>query len=896
MSLSPDLRARWDERVQTARAFTTTIAQIRASAAWTVLQFLRRLAGRPPAPLAPPAGDLDRVPASDAECRDALAALDRELTRVHHELWHVERSRVRRTFFAVRQARGQLGVAARHPAWMIGAVGRRLTDSGPLGLVRRAWRRYARQEASLRFVAMTPWAAQGSATDAVRWLGPVAISGRTWLALFCHPDASATWRVDTRGARRVETALALAPSVWAHNRGGVTFVVTLATTDGQVLATATRTVDPGVRFADRRWWPVTLAVPASAPETLRFSVETRVPAGVSAAHAWAIVGEPRLVAPTSSEARARTRRGLVQRWRLFGWRGVVRQLQAASAQDEAAQRYRQWVARHTPTSEQLAEMRAQALTHPAPPRFSILVPVYNTDPRWLTACVESVRAQAWPHWQLCLADDCSPKAETQAALAQWRDDPRIVVTRLARNGGIAAATEAARAQATGDWIVFLDHDDVLPPHALASVAAAITAHPEVDAIYSDEDKLDSMGERCEPYFKPDFSPEQLEATNYLCHLSVMRATLVAQVGGVRPGYDGAQDYDLWLRVADATDRIHHIPDILYHWRMLPESTASAQSAKTWASDAGERALQDRIARTGEDAVVVPGPSGGLYRVRRRLASQPLVSIIMPTDGRVREFNGTPKDLLRDCVRSVVERTTYDHFELVIMDNGTVSPEAAAYMASVTRVPVRRVRFEEPFNYSRKLNFGVRHAHGEQLMLFNDDLEVVTPDWIEAMLEHGLRPGIGGVGPKLVYPDGRLQHIGVVMGVCGMAAHVYHSHPGSSLGYFSSAVITRNYSALTAACMMTPRALYEQLGGFDPIFRFDFNDTDYCLRVRRAGLRLVFTPHAQLVHYEGATFGSRSWDSGDLAVMRERWAEVCNADPYYNPHLTREFPDCTVRGE
>jgi glycosyltransferase involved in cell wall biosynthesis len=380
---------------------------------------------------------------------------------------------------------------------------------------------------------------------------------------------------------------------------------------------------------------------------------------------------------------------------------------------------------------------------------------------------------------------------------------------------------------------------------------------------------------------------------YTCHLMVLRASLVRELGGFRSCCDGAQDYDLGLRISERSQRIHHIPKMLYRWRKIPESVASSGAAKNWASEAGEQALRDHARRCGMDATVVPGPANGLYRMRHRIAGQPLVSIILPTAGRTRDIGGRQINLLETCVTSIVERSTYGHYELVIADDGTLPRATEAFLESVPHTRLHH-QLEGAFNYARKINFIVRHSRGSHLILLNDDIEIISPEWIEAMLEFSQQEDIGAVGAKLFYPDGRIQHIGVLMGVSGLAAHAFHSHPGSSSGYGSSALIIRNYSAVTAACLMTRRDLYKRMSGFDERFVFDFNDIDYCLRLRREGYRVVFTPHAEMYHLESATVPDRVWNSRDLDDMRRTWADVCERDPYYNPHLTRDFPDYRVR--
>ncbi len=573
----------------------------------------------------------------------------------------------------------------------------------------------------------------------------------------------------------------------------------------------------------------------------------------------------------------------------------LRHLRDSPSPDERAALYRRWISLNTPTAEDLARLAAEVESLAYHPRISIVTPVYDTDPTWLTACIESVLRQAYPDWELCLCDDGSRSKATQGVLRQYEADPRIHVTYLASNGGISAASNAALATATGEFVAFLDHDDELSADALHEIVRCLNEHPDADMIYSDEDKIDPTGERCDPYFKPDWSPELFLSCMYTCHLMAVRASLIKDLGGFRLGYEGAQDYDLVLRLMERTSRIHHIPKILYHWRKLERSVASSGTAKPWALDAGERALQDYATRMNLDATVSAGSGAGLYRVRYRIVGRPLVSIVIPTAGGAIQVGGQRKDLLVSCIRSVVEKTAYENYELIVADDGWLP---ASMLAFLETVPHKRVSYRDPgpFNYARKLNFAVSHAKGTQLILFNDDLEVMSGEWLTAMLEHSQREPVGAVGAKLFYPDGRLQHIGIVMGVCGMAAHAFHRHPGSSQGYGASAVVVRDYSAVTAACMMTRRDLYDRLGGFNERFALDFNDTDYCLRLRAAGYRVVFTPYAQLYHWESATAGPRAWRAEDVDEMRRTWGDVCERDPYYNPNLTRDFPDYRVRVE
>ena len=882
-----------------------TLAAIRASNIHRLARIYRRFvpATRLPLPATPPPrapGEEEAIANGDPferlldREREALARLEAESHRVHHELHIAEASRPRRALIALERRLGRAINLARHPWWTCGAIVRVLGKRGTIGGLRTAWQRLRSNGAPLRFEPpVAQHTDQSTPGDALRWLPPVTISGETYDALFSHPHSSITYSLPAEPRARVVAHCGLHPRVWPDNHGGVEFEIDVQVPDRSWSARRTLVMNPGDRFVDRRWRRLAIALPPGAHADVRVRLTTRLAPGAGGTHAWSVWGEPRLEWRKTRRAMWRSILGLVARVRYAGLLGTLRQIRDLQTTDQHAALYRRWIALHTLTAEARARMAEEVPALGYRPRISVVTPVYNTDPRWLRACIESVRGQVYPDWELCLTDDGSTARETLRVLQQYESDPRIRLVRLPGNSGISVATNAAVAAATGEFIALLDHDDELAPEALFEVVRLLNQHPEADFIYSDEDKLDAAGQRCDPYFKPDWSPEHFRSCMYTCHLMVLRASLVAELGGFRRGVEGSQDYDLVLRVIERSSRIHHLPLILYHWRKVSGSMAASGLAKTWAIDAGERALGDHLVRSGTDAVVVRGPAPGLYRIRHRIAGTPLVSIVIPTVGRSREKGGALVNLLTNCVRSIVQKSTYGHYEIVIADNGHLPPATIAFLE---RVAHRRVHFEYtgPFNYARKLNFAVRHSGGEHLVLFNDDIEVITPDWIEAMLEYSQQPAIGAVGAKLLYPDGRLQHIGVVMGVCGMAAHAFHSHPGSSAGYGSSALVVRNYSAVTAACMMTRRELYERLNGFDERFSFDFNDTDYCLRLRREGYRVVFTPHAELYHHEAATIGARTWNAEDLDAMRRAWSDVCERDPYYNPHLTRDFPDYRVR--
>jgi glycosyltransferase involved in cell wall biosynthesis len=426
------------------------------------------------------------------------------------------------------------------------------------------------------------------------------------------------------------------------------------------------------------------------------------------------------------------------------------------------------------------------------PRISIVMPVYNVERRWLMAAVDSVRRQFYPHWELCICDDASTLKETRQALDELAScDARIKIRRLKKNLGIAGASNVALKMTRGDYVGLLDNDDELTRDALLEVAQAILAH-DPDILYSDEDKLDVDGRHVGAHFKSEFNPDYFLSINYLCHFTVLRRTLIERIGGFRAGYDGAQDYDLFLRATEGVERVHHVPKVLYHWRMTPGSTATASSAKPKSWNAGRQALAESLARRGIDATAEPGPYPNTYRVRRTIAGQPLVSILLP-------FRDKP-ELLSTCILSILNKTDYPHFEIVGIDNGSIDAATHTLMRELERRDsrIRFIRYHAPFNYSAINNFGAENVRGEHLLLLNNDTEVISAEWLRAMLEHSQRPGVGVVGAKLLYPDRRIQHAGVIVGIGGVAGHSHLLQPADEPGYFSRAQLLQNLSAVTFA--------------------------------------------------------------------------------------------------
>jgi glycosyltransferase involved in cell wall biosynthesis len=546
--------------------------------------------------------------------------------------------------------------------------------------------------------------------------------------------------------------------------------------------------------------------------------------------------------------------------------------------------YRNWIKAQQLGPEVISQIELAVSTWEQPPTFSVLVPVYNPKPALLQKAIESVLGQIYPHWQLCLVDDASTNPQVQQVLQTYASqDDRILVRHLEQNRGISSASNTALDMATGTYIALLDHDDELAINALYENARALRQQPDIDILYSDEDKITETGKRSDPFFKPHWSPDYFHACMYTCHLGVYRTALVRQVGGFRSEFDGAQDWDLMLRLVEQTQRIYHIPKVLYHWRLTATSVTSGEAAKPWAYAAAQRALAAMVQRSAFPGYVEALPESGFYRVRRHLQGTPLVSIIIPSAGAARPRSSG--SCLETCLASIVERSTYTNLELVVVDGFDLPEPVLNY---VKALGVNLVRCGEPFNFSMRINWGVRHSHGDRLLLLNDDVEVQTPNWIEAMLELAQQPEIGAVGAKLMFPNGHIQHAGVVM-LEGNPGHVFYDAVGSHRGYFCSTLVNRNYLGVTGACLMVRRQIFEQVGGMDESLPLNFNDVDFCLKIHQAGYRNVFTPFAQLIHHESAS-RQRGLQPGELETLRERWMpylEKFGGDPYYNINLDQK---------
>jgi GT2 family glycosyltransferase len=556
--------------------------------------------------------------------------------------------------------------------------------------------------------------------------------------------------------------------------------------------------------------------------------------------------------------------------------------------DENRSTYTDWIAAYAqPDDAQQQAMREAFPKFTRQPVISLITPVYNTPEKYLRAAIDSVLGQIYTHWELCLADDASTAPHVKRVLEEYRlRDARIKVVFRQQNGHISAASNSALELATGEFVALLDHDDTLTPDALFWVAKELNDFPATALIYSDEDKLDPEGVPTTPYFKCDWNYDLFLSHNLITHLGVYRTDLVKNLGGFRPNFDGAQDYDLALRFIEQIDpsQIRHIPRVLYHWRMLPGSTAIGAEQKDYAAECARLAIEEHLARQHIAASVETIADMAVQRVRYKLpASLPLVSIIIPTR------NG--KKLVQQCVDSIRQKTTYGSYEILLVDNGSDEKESLDYFAALSeRGQVRLIKDPSPFNFSRINNDAVKLASGDYLVFLNNDIEVISPDWLSELVSHARRPGIGAVGARLWYPNDTIQHAGLIL-VAGLAGHAHLGRMRGDHGYFSRASLIQSYSAVTGACLCIRKQLFEEAGGFDETLAVAFNDVDFCLRLHAKGYRNLYTPYAELYHHESATRGYEDTPEkmirfkNEAQILQERWMPMLVNDPCYNPNLT-----------
>ena len=522
------------------------------------------------------------------------------------------------------------------------------------------------------------------------------------------------------------------------------------------------------------------------------------------------------------------------------------------------------------------------------PKFSVVVPLYHTPAKFLKDLVRSMMYQSYANWELCLVNASPEDVHLTSLLENWAmRDKRIRVIRLEKNLGIAQNTNAGIAASTGEFIAFLDHDDFLEPDALFCYADALNKDKTIDVFYSDEDKTDEYAAHYfYPHFKSDFNIDLLHANNYMCHFLAVRKSLVDTVGGLNEKFDGAQDYDFVLRLTENTKKIYHCPRILYHWRCSNQSTAANQGNKMYAIHAGKAALNAHYKRIGWNARAQEGAVDGWYQTKFTLKEEPLVSILIP--------NKDHTDDLDVCLNSFFERADYQNYEFIIIENNSVLPETFAYYEKIEKEHdnVKVVYWEAGFNYSAINNFGFKFAKGDYIMLLNNDVELITPDIFQSMLGFCMRPEVGIVGAKLLYNDHTVQHAGVLVGAGGLADHVFKGIHEDDPGYMGRAISSQDVSAVTAACLLVKRSVYEEVGGLEDEFQVAFNDVDFCLKVRKAGYLIVYDADVKLFHYESKSRGMEDTTErfirfgNEMMLLNSKWDILSTfVDPYYNPNFS-----------
>ncbi len=547
--------------------------------------------------------------------------------------------------------------------------------------------------------------------------------------------------------------------------------------------------------------------------------------------------------------------------------------------------YGPWYEAYVPDKETLEKQRNYRFTYA--PLISVAVPAYKTPPVFLRQMLDSLVNQTYGNWELCIANGSPGDEEMQKILrAYTKKDSRIHYRNLEKNLGIAENTNEALAMAGGEFVGLLDHDDLLAPNALYEIARALEADRELDAVYTDEDKVTTeLEEHFQPHLKPDFNLDLLRSNNYICHFFAVRRSIVEKVGGFRREFEGAQDHDFIFRCVEEAGKVGHVPEILYHWRTHKASTADNPASKMYAFEAGKRAIEEHLKRTGVEGRVSHTPDLGFYRVQYPVRGEPLVSIIIP--------NKDEKESLQACLESIKEKTSYQNYEILIIENNSTTDEIFRYYKELSETPgIRLLRWNKEFNYSAINNYGARHAKGDYLLFLNNDVTVITENWLGEMLGVCQRREVGAVGVKLIYPDDTIQHAGCVVGMGGIAGHLFVDMPANRTGYLHKASVLQDMTAVTAACMMMKKEAFEKAGGFTEELAVAFNDVDLCLKTVRNGYLIVYDPYVQLYHMESRTRGAE--DSKDkvrrfqreIEYMRCHWMDILkNGDPNYNKNLS-----------
>lgn len=574
----------------------------------------------------------------------------------------------------------------------------------------------------------------------------------------------------------------------------------------------------------------------------------------------------------------------------YGVRGFYARLLERFEEREVE--YQEWYEKNKPSEEELARQRKKKWKEPV--TISVLVPAYRTPEVFLRQMIESVLNQTYPQLELCIADGSGENISVEKVVKEYQaKDQRVRYQRLEKNEGIAGNTNAAIRMATGDYLALFDHDDLLAPNALFEVASAIEKD-KADVVYTDEDKVTSdLKEHFQPHFKPDFNPDLLCSNNYICHLFVVKRSLALKLGGQDPAYDGAQDYDFIFRCTEEAEKIVHIAKILYHWRVHQASTADNPTSKMYAFDAGKRAIEAHLQRIGAKAEVSHTKDLGFYRVKYQVQGNPKVSIVIP--------NKDEKETLKKCLESIWQKTTYSNYEIILVENNSTTREIRDYYQELDgKNGVRVVYWDKEFNYSAINNFGISYAKGDYILCLNNDITVISPEWMEELLANCQRPEVGIVGARLYYPDNTIQHAGIVLGMGGCAGSLFVGLARSRGGYLHKAALQQDLSAVTAACFMVKKEAFEKVGGFEEKLAVAFNDVDFCLKVRHAGYLVVYDPYAELYHHESKTRGYENTEAKkrrfqeEIEYMRCHWMPDILRDPYYNENLSLKASDYSLR--
>lgn len=564
-----------------------------------------------------------------------------------------------------------------------------------------------------------------------------------------------------------------------------------------------------------------------------------------------------------------------------GLRKIRRKIAIFKTYSKFNDNYKDWIYNNEPKESETKKQEKFKFKYE--PKISILIPMYNTNEIFFKELIDSLKTQTYKNFEVCFAD--GSQVENKELEKYFSDDNRFKYKHLSENKGISENTNAALEMATGEFIALVDHDDTLPCFALYEVVKTINDNPDVEFIYSDEDILDAKHERKNPYFKPDFSPDTLRSSNYICHLSVLKKTLIDEIGKFRAEFDGAQDYDMILRATEKAKLIVHIPKILYHWRAHENSTSQNTDSKSYAFIAGKKAIEEQLKRLNIKGNVELLETPGTYKVNYEVINNPLVSVIIPNKDSIQDLN--------KCISSVL-KSTYNNYEIIIVENNSENKETFDFYRKLeeNNKNVHVVKYEEKgFNFSKINNFGRKFAKGEYILLLNNDVEVINENWIEEMLGICQQKNVGIVGAKLLYPDNSVQHAGVIIGIGGVAGHIHKNIKDSDPGYFSRAVIVNNFSAVTAACLLVKTNIFDEVGGLDETLEVAFNDVDFCMKVRNKGYLVVYTPFAKLHHFESKSRGNEDTKekknrfSNEIDRFKEKWQEELEkGDPYFNKNF------------